>query len=224
MKKRTWLIAAVVFTIVGVSLVISSALLEQNKFRVGAAICLNLGLATLAVLLVDVIWRLVGGNPLDVSIAALDGEVRELAATTRAIERARRVGLDDLFARQGDFGTQESWENLLRGAHKNIDIMARTAFGWSKSHLLYDILSDRISHDVNVRWLMMSRHNRYLRLLEEEDSPSSALLDGKLLAIENVFTEYANAYPKRESNSCRYGHTAMYHCIVRLFVLMTAGT
>lgn len=219
MKTSTWKIGATFFALLGIGLVVAATLLELKQYKIAAAICQNLGLAALAVLIVDVIWRLVGGNPIDVGIATLDQRVRELVATSRVIDQASRVGVTDLYVRQGDFGTQESWENLFRGARKHIDVMARTAFGWSKSHLLQDILADRIKQGVSVRWLLMSRDNRYLKLLEEEDSPSSSLLDGKLVAMQNALNKVYQRVPATLDDRLQvrsYSHVPLYCAFVRV--------
>jgi hypothetical protein len=219
MKTSTWKIGATLFALLGIGLVVAATLLELKQYRVAGAICQNLGLATLAVLIVDLIWRLVGGNPVDVGIATLDQRIRELVATTRVIDQASRVGITDLYVRQGDFGTQDTWENLLRTARKNIDVMARTAFGWSKSHLLQEILAERVTQGVSVRWLMMSRDNQYLRLLEEEDSPSSSLLDGKLVAMERAITKARLSLSLALQDKLQlrsYSHVPLYCAFVRV--------
>src|SRR4051794_18797346 len=109
-EQKIWIVAATIFVLTGAGLVIASVVLETRHYNVASSVALNLGLATLALVLIDIVWRLVGGNPLDARIDALDVQIRELAATTKLIEGARLVGLEDIWIRQGDFGTQSDWE------------------------------------------------------------------------------------------------------------------
>lgn len=218
--RRFWITAAIIFVLIGVALIIGSVLMQTRKYDVGAAIALNLGLATLALVMIDAVWRVVGGNPLDARIAALDKQVSELASTIRFIEGARRVGLENIWIRQGDFGTQSDWEDLIRGAHHNVDVMARSAFGWTKSRLLKSIVLDRIHRGgVSFRWLLMSRSNRHLALLAEEDGHTSTLLDGKLEAMERLLLDIRRSLPASDRHLFQiktFEHVPLYFSCVRV--------
>lgn len=219
-ESKVWVIAATIFVLLGAGLVVVSVVLETKKYAVASAVALNLGLATLALVLIDSIWRLVGGNPLDARIEALDKQVRELAATTRLIEGARVVGLENIWLRQGDFGKQSEWESLIREAHHHVDVMARSAFGWTKSRLLKAIVTDRIHRSrVTFRWLLMSRSNRHLALLAEEDGHTSSLLDGKLHAMEDMLCDIRRSLPVEDRKFFQirtFDHVPLYFSTIRV--------
>jgi len=218
--RRLWTIAATIFILTGGGLVVLSVVLETKLYKVASAAALNLGLATLAVVLIDTVWRVVGGNPFDSRIDALDDQIRELGATLRLVEGARRVGLENLWVRQGDFGTQSDWEGLIRGARHNVDVMARSAFGWTKSRVLKNIVTDCIHRDrVAFRWLIMSRTNRHLALLAEEDGATSSLLDGKLVAMERLLREIRSTLSAEDRKLFQirtFEHVPLYFSSIRI--------
>jgi hypothetical protein len=176
---------ALLFVLAGVGLVIGSVLAKDSKWVVTESVLLNLGLAALAIVLVDVLWRAAGGHPLDSRIEKLDVHLAELSASIDVIDQARSVGLHTIFQRQGDFGTQADWERLIQSARRSVDVAGRTAYGWVKSGSIVDTIVEKIKRDrVSFRWLVMSRRNKYLPLLMEEGIVITAMLESKLEATE----------------------------------------
>lgn len=152
-----------------------------------------LGLATplLAVVIIEVIWKFVGGDPkeiqltklsefvtdidtqsakIDERIIGLSHSVQNLEDTVDVVEKSRVVGLSEVYDCAGNFGGQGEWLNLLDGANQSVDMMGRTLAGWLSADANFDKLVQRKITDDNVcfRWLIMCEKNRYLDLLEED--------------------------------------------------------
>src|SRR5438132_13109318 len=95
--ERWWTVASTVFALAGIALVTGAALLHQAKHEVIAAISLNLGVAAIAIVMLDALWRLTGGSPLETQLERLEGKLGELAKSVALVERARTVGLENVF-------------------------------------------------------------------------------------------------------------------------------
>jgi hypothetical protein len=182
--------ASFVFVLVGLLFVVSSVLFRMKQEPIGEAIALNLGLATLAIVLVDIVWHVSGGNPLDSRIHELDQKIGDLSRSIEVLDHAASVGLSTVYGRQGDFGTQTRWEDLIRGAHGSVDIMGRTASGWLNSASVSDLIISKVRRDkVQFRWLVMSRDNHYLPYLMEDGIVIAAKLIGKIDATEKFLCD-----------------------------------
>lgn len=180
---------------------------------------MNLGVAALAIVMLDALWRLTGGSPLETQLQRLETKLADLSKSVVLVEGARTVGLDNVFERQGDFGTETTWENMLRGARRNVDLMARTGFGWTRSREIPDIIRDRVAHDVQFRWLIMSRTNPHLSLLVEEDINIGSMLQQKLEQVEKFARAIRDQLPADQKHSFQvrvFTGTAGYCSILRL--------
>ncbi len=58
-------VQAILFAAVGIAFIVISILLKQQNYIEWAAIFLNLGLVSVAVVLVEYLWGVSGGNPIE---------------------------------------------------------------------------------------------------------------------------------------------------------------
>jgi hypothetical protein len=218
-RLRRWRIGAALFLATGIAILAAAALLHREGYETASAVALNVGAAILAIVLVDILWRTSGGNPLDEQFMALAEKLHHLSKSVAAVERARLVGLNDAFARQGDVGTQTTWEELIRRSRRRCDVMARTSAGWMKSRHLAQLIVDRITHDnVHFRWLIMSRTNPYLNLLIQHDPNVGSMLDEKIGKMEALLRSIRNLVPDDKIELFevrRFEHAPLYCSIVR---------
>jgi hypothetical protein len=99
----------------------------------------------------------------------MTGKLNELDSALSILASGKKVGLEKAFRRLGDYGVQSDWENLIRGATREVDVMGRAAYGWVNSNDLDQLLMRKIQSDgIHFRWLIMSPQNKYLDLLTEE--------------------------------------------------------
>ena len=180
-----------VFLSVGVALIVLSVLLRSLNFT-AEAILLKLGLVAVAVVLVDQLWRVCGGTPINREISSLGSQIGRLANSIDVIESSKNVGLVRVYDRLGNYGNQTEWIDLLIRARESVDLMGRTQFGWTRSKELGEVIIDKIRRDnVKFRWLLMSRSNKYLPMIEETDIHS--MLSKKLEIVFKFLTDIHNA-------------------------------
>lgn len=217
MSRWVW---ALVFGTTGVALVLASALLDPKEYQLARSVCLDLGLVLVAVPLVERLWALSGGNPLDLEVGQLRHQVQRLATTVDAMVNIEAIGLDRVYDCQANFGRQAEWLTLLQGAGHSVDIMGRTLFGWSRSAEVRDLCIRKVVHeDVQFRWLLMHEDNRYLPLLMEEDINIGEMLKEKLAAMRRFLTAIRDQLPeaKRHLFQVRYfDHVPLYCSIVAI--------
>jgi len=217
MSRWAW---AIIFVITGVALILASALLDPKQYELLRSVCLNLGLVLVAVPLVERLWALSGGNPLDLEVGNLRNQVQRLATTVDAMVNIEAIGLDRVFDCQANFGRQAEWLTLLQGASKSVDIMGRTLFGWSRSTEVRDLCIRKVVHQgVQFRWLLMDEDNRYLPLLMEEDINIGEMLKEKLAAMRRFLTGIHDQIPeeKRHLFQVRYfDHVPLYCSLIAI--------
>jgi hypothetical protein len=183
----------IVFLSVGVALVVTSVLLSSLHPTL-EAISLKLGLVTIAIIVVDQLWRLCGGNPIDHQIASLGHQILRLSNSIEVIESSNKVGLVAVYDRQGNYGNQNDWINLVSSAVESVDLMGRTEFGWTNSKEIASIVLDKITRDnIKFRWLVMSKNNKYLPMIQETDVHS--MLTEKLRIVFGLLRNMRQALP-----------------------------
>lgn len=102
------------------------------------------------------------------------------------VEGAHTVGLVQAFARQGDYGTESNWIDLLHTAIERVDLMGRTLYGWTQSVETADVIIRKIREEhVRFRMLIMADDNQYLPALEDDRVNIGSALPSKLVAVRH---------------------------------------
>jgi len=213
--RKVW---SVVFSAVGIALVVSSVLLGQQSFDTLQAVALNLGLVALAVVLIDLLWRICGGSPFGEELRELHFQVERLSESLDVLEGTKSIGLDQVYDRQGNFGTQADWLKVISEAENSVDMMGRTLFGWTRSAEVADLIVKKVHHDrVRFRWLVMDEENRYLPLLTEEDINIGDMLKKKLRVVEEFLKKIHDRLPEESRELFevrRFRHVPLYFSVL----------
>ncbi len=133
----------IVFVAIGVTLITLSIWFGSNNWSTLEAIALNLGLVTVAVVLVGMIWRLSGGNPIEEEISALRLQVTRLSETIDSIESREQIGLEDAYRSPSTFNA-DKWVSLIKDAEKEVDLMGRTLYGWKRAEKFKEIVKKKV--------------------------------------------------------------------------------
>jgi hypothetical protein len=209
-----------IFVLVGVSLIIASIAFRQYELTFFQTASLELGIVFLAVMLVDQLWQWCGGKPVEHQVSILSEQIGRLSKAVDVIEGSRHIGLEAVYDRLGNFGTQASWLRLVEGARGHVDLMGRTMFGWTNSEKLVELIVDKIVRDdVTFRWLVMHKDNKYLPLLVEEDKNIGSMLSGKLEHVYQTLRNIRAELPpdrKRNLQVKLYRHVPLYCSILRI--------
>jgi hypothetical protein len=136
------------------------------------------------------------------------------------IENSKRIGLEAVYDRLGNYGNQSDWISLINRSVDSVDLMGRTMFGWTHSGDLKDVILTKIQRDnVSFRWLVMHKDNKYLSLLVEEDKNIGAILLAKLELVYKALWEIHNALPtevKPRFQVKLFTHVPLYCSIFRV--------
>lgn len=208
------------FLTVGIALVIASVLFQAQNHLSLQAIALNLGLVTIAVVLVELLWQLCGGNPVENQVSGLSNQIERLSKAVDVIENSKRIGLEAVYDRLGNYGNQSDWIRLINTSVDSVDLMGRTMSGWTQSSDLKDVILTKIQRDnVSFRWLIMHKENKYLTLLVEEDKNIGAMLLTKLELVYKSLWEIHNALPTKLKPRFQvrlFTHVPLYCSIFRV--------
>ena len=124
-----------------------------------------------------------------------------MTSTVDIVGASKAAGLEGIYDRQGNFGGQADWENILRSSDGNIDVMGRTLFGWTRSQELEEIVLRKTSEEqIRFRWLLMSPSNKYLELLEEEKVHIGPMLKGKIVEVLARLEEIKSKIPETDQH------------------------
>lgn len=194
LKKLLARLRDLVFLLAGVVLLLVAPWLKSKGYLIAESATLNLGLVFIAVVVVGQMWRLCGGEPLVQEIAQLKHEVDRLSRSAGAIENFEIIGLRSTYASLSNYGLQSDWDSLLEDAESRVDLMGRTLYGWSGSAKVKELVVGKIKNDgVRFRWLIMSRKNKYLAMIEKDDFGS--LLTQKLEVMEELLANIREEIP-----------------------------
>jgi hypothetical protein len=209
-----------VFVSVGSALVIASVLLRAYGHSSTEAVALNLGLVSIAVVVIDQLWRLCGGSPIENQILMLSNQVQRLAKAVDVIESSKAVGLEAVFDRLGNYGNQSDWIDLINNAVDSVDFMGRTMFGWTRSDDFADMILTKIQRDgLSIRWLIMHEENKYLALLTEEHINIGSILSGKLSIVYETLWSIHNRLDDSIKNRFQvrlFSHVPLYCALLRI--------
>lgn len=208
------------FLTVGIALVIASVLFQAKNHLSLQTITLNLGLVTIAVVLVELLWKLCGGTPVENQVSSLSNQIERLSKAVDVIENSKRIGLEAVYDMLGNYGNQSDWIGLINTAVDSVDLMGRTMFGWTHSGELKDVVLTKIQRDgVSFRWLVMHKSNKYLPLLTEEDKNIGAILSAKLDIVYKALGEIHDALPNDMKSRFQvrlFTHVPLYCSIFRV--------
>ena len=116
-------IHSVVFVTVGLVLAFGSALIDATKYPDIPPILLNLGLVSIAVVLVEYLWRVSGGHPIEQQVTSLSDQVSRLSEAVDIVDASKKIGLTHVYDSLANFGTQANWEQLINNAEVRVDLM-----------------------------------------------------------------------------------------------------
>ncbi|MCU1267151.1 MAG: hypothetical protein JWM21_3469 [Acidobacteria bacterium] len=208
------------FLSVGTTLIVFSFLLELKGLAIPQAIALNLGLVSIAVVILDYLWRLSGGSPIENQIESLGKQIERLSKAVDVIERSKTIGLEAVYDRLGNYGNQSNWVDLIKDSVESVDLMGRTMFGWTRSTELIDVILTKIEHDnVTFRWLIMHKDNKYLPLLTEEDVNIGHFISDKLHHVYKTLWEVHQRLPDESKSRFQvrtFSHVPLYCSILRV--------
>lgn len=173
-----------VFIAVGLAVLLLSIILNRTDHPDVHELLLALGVVVISVSLLELLFMLGGGNPIEAKIRDLSDQVQRLSRAVKLIEQADRIGLSDMHDCTGNYGGKDEWLALMKGAHVSMDLMGRSLYEWIRAPELDRLIIDKIINEgVRFRWLLMNISNRHLDQLEEDGQQIGESIIRKIVPV-----------------------------------------
>jgi hypothetical protein len=170
---------------------------DRTKYPDLHEILIAVGIAIFSVTLLEILFNLAGGNPVEEHIVSLGSEIQRLSKTVDVIEDGRRIGISELHDCTGNYGAQSKWLDAMRGVKQSMDLIGRSLNEWIRAPELDEIIIKKIrSENVTFRWLLMSSENRHLPQLEEDGQRIGEFLAQKIESVVERLTDIRRRLPK----------------------------
>jgi len=165
----------------------------ENEFLSSALF--NASFVFLSVVLLEGIWKLLGGDPISEILTGLQDSVARFEARMRESAKlladSKETGIHRIICNSSDFATPSEWINRLKSANSQVDLMGYTLHKWIKADHFESEIIKLIRKGVKVRFLIMDKKNPHLNSLLSKISRTYA--DGELnemqVITKNIYEE-----------------------------------
>jgi len=174
-----------VFILLGASIfLLAIYVYTGNTSKDAHDILIAFGVAITSVALLDAVFHLAGGNPIEQQIGDLSAEIERLSSNIDVIEKATKLGILEVHDCTANFGGKAEWLKVMKATNLSMDLMGRTLYEWVRAPELYNIVIDKIVRDnVSFRWLFMDEDNIYINHLEEDGRPIGETIKNKIRPV-----------------------------------------
>lgn len=141
------------FILLGALCLVIAQLLGASTVIGGALV--NLGVAFIAIVILDLVWSALGGEPLQLAIRDLRSEIGFISKLFKVVQDAEQSGVTRIYAKSDEYGTGSKWRILLEGATRNVDLSSAGLHGWLKDgeHFV-NIIENGVSKGCSYRLLL----------------------------------------------------------------------
>lgn len=146
---------------------------------------INCAFIVLTLFLVNIIWGLLGGEP-------IENLIKELQESVRLIESSKKSGLVDLYPTSGAYGSHEVWMKKLRSAEHNVDLQGYTLHVWTRGENFSEEILQLIKRGVNIRILIMDEENEHFNAIintKQITSLRTETVKDEIKAVKDVFEQ-----------------------------------
>ncbi len=115
---------------------------------------LNIGYIIITIVIVNGLWFVLGGDPIENSI-------NDLTDSAHLLSDGVSTGIQRHFLSNADFSQSYKWSGLLQGAQKNVDMMGYSLHAWTKNSEVKRIVLDLAKRNVQIRIMVMDVKNEF---------------------------------------------------------------
>lgn len=151
MKKRR-VQASGIFLIIGALLLALAYFLQANFFLSSAFF--NAAFVMLTVVILNILWALLGGEPVTNAIEQLTGSLQQ---SFKIIRESNAIGVIGLSV-SGQFSRNE-WAERLRKSQQQVDLMGYTLLTWISTTNFEDEVLKLVQKGVKIRVLILDEIN-----------------------------------------------------------------
>lgn len=198
-----------------IAIAIMSSALPGKLWSLISDITLNIGMAIIAVSMIDWIWRRVGGDPLTTAIF-------ELRTTTALLADLTSSGIKRLFINRGSASERKNYIMKKISQAKEVDMLGiALRSGWSSAPEFQELLKNQARKDkTSFRIIVFDPMSKIViqRAAEEDGKPSMRIAESAASTLR-VLEEIKNSLPKRDRDSIKIKvvkDTSIYCSIIRV--------
>jgi hypothetical protein len=192
MNSKT-LKASIAFLIIGGLLLLVAWLSKSTSgSEFGSNAASDAAFICIAVALLNLIWWIVGGEPIEATLT-------ELRRSVRLLEDSKATGVERIIPVSGEFGSHGEWMERLRAANDQIDLMGYTLHVWTRGQNFAGEVVTRIKKGAKVRILIMDPESSHLESLMNTQQIKAISVDAvraELKTVLNVFQEIKALLPE----------------------------
>lgn len=143
-------ISVIALLILGFAYVVKPAQTTNEGFFFD--LLLNVGYMVVTIVIVNALWYILGGDP-------LQNNIEDLKSTTNLLSDGIKSGLTRFFLSHQAILAEHTWISMLESAKKNIDMMGYSLHAWTKNDAIAKVLIKLAKKGIQVRVMVMSPNN-----------------------------------------------------------------
>jgi hypothetical protein len=160
----------VIFLILGILLLIISFLLVRGAnpsetVKFWSTAIQNISFIILTVVIVDVLWQVLGGEPISESLRVLGATLAEMRSAVLLLQDSKETGLHRMFAVSGAWGSHREWMQRLKDSKSSVDLVGYSLHVWTRGENFEEVVKALVKAGVKVRILIMDDTNPNLGAL-----------------------------------------------------------
>lgn len=185
----------IILTILGALVVIIAFFVKpdtitNNEFIY--TVFLNIGFAVLTIVIVNFLWFILGGQPLEEII-------HKSVNTFKLASDGFKVGLDRIFLVSSEFATPNEWIVKLKSAKNEIDLMGYSLCMLTRTNDFQNTLLQLVNKNIKIRILIMDEENEHFGAALNFEALSSLTLESMKGEVEACThcVEYVRGHIKK---------------------------
>lgn len=208
-------VSFVIFVCLGILIVAGAYIFAINPIR---EIGVSIGSVILTIPIISLVWKILGGDPIDRRIEDLTVTILKLEHVTDVIKDCQNVGIYRLIDCAANFGNQRDWMELFENSKEEIDILGRTMFSWIDGTGIDEMILRKTEEGVRIRWLVMAPDNKCLHLIEENDTILANVVSDKIPKVTRFIRNLKSQIPAKNSKRFQvktFDHVPLYGNLAR---------
>lgn len=156
-KKYPYIILGIIgVLIIAIAFLLKSKNIETNNFsyEISYEILLNIGFIILAIVIVNFLWSLLGGDP-------MTDMIHKSVDSLNLASDGLKGGLNRAFLSSSDFSKTNEWIDMLENAKEKVDMMGYSLYTLTRSNKFNKTLENLANKGVKIRILIMDQDNPY---------------------------------------------------------------
>jgi hypothetical protein len=194
-KRPQWIFFVIGFLLLIVAFLISTSEQQSGVIRFLGSASQDLAFIILTIVVVDFLWAILGGEPINQVLTILTDTLREMRASVKLLEESKTTGLEQVYSVSGALGSHSYWMSRLASAKEKIELMGYSLHVWTRGDNFENVVIRLAQGGVKIRVLIMDENNKDLESLinsRQITSVSTAAAREEVRVAQKVFVAISN--------------------------------